>query len=102
VGSEDSSENPVPTFSLKVDRNGTQEFVRIGFRKYGHAAVLIQSRRNGGAWETLGIDFGSPYNDERPLLVATAPEIREYRLQFYDGSAGHGDFTAVQSISVAP
>ena len=54
------------------------------------------------AWEMLGIDLESPYIDQRPLLVATQPEVREYRLQFYEDAGPSGDFTAVQSITVSP
>lgn len=102
VGAEDSAENPVPTFTLKVERGETSEVVRIVFRKYGRPGVAIYSRRGGGAWELLAIDLNSPYLDERPLLVPTQPEAREYRLQYYEADAPVGDFTAIAGVSVAP
>ncbi|MEK0451275.1 MAG: hypothetical protein RL088_3543 [Verrucomicrobiota bacterium] len=102
VGAEDSAENPVPTFSLKVERGEGCECVRVAFKKYGRAGVVIHSRRNGGAWEMLAIDLSSPYLDERALLVPTAPEIREYRLQFFDGAGATGEFSPTQSVTVAP
>jgi hypothetical protein len=102
VGPEESAEHPVPEFSLKVERGSGCECVRVSFKKFGHAGVVIYCRRNGGAWEMLGIDLTSPYLDERALLVPTAPETREYRLQFFDGSGGTGDFSPTQSVSVAP
>jgi len=40
--------------------------------------------------------------DERPLLVAGQPEVREYRLQYYDDAGPAGDFTPVQSVTVTP
>ncbi|MCE9610411.1 MAG: hypothetical protein K8R23_09480 [Chthoniobacter sp.] len=102
VGSEETAENLVPSFTLKVERGDTSEVVRVAFRKYGRPGVAIYSRRNGGAWELLAIDLASPYLDARPLLVATAPETREYRLQYYEAEAPVGDFTAIASVTVAP
>lgn len=102
VGAEDAAENPVPTFTLKVERGSACECVRVAFKKYGHAGVVVHCRRNGGAWEMLAIDLASPYLDERPLLVPTAPEVREYRLQFFDGSGATGEFSPTQSVTVAP
>lgn len=102
VGAEETATAPLPTFTLKVERAGGCECVKIIFKKYGHEGVLIQSRRGGGAWETLGMDTSTPYLDERPLLVPTAPEVREYRLQFYDDAQPASGFTDVASVTVAP
>lgn len=102
VGQEDAAEHPVPEFSLKQERGEGCQCVRIIFKKFGRQGVVIYSRRGGGAWEMLGIDLASPYLDERPLLAAGAPEVREYRLQYYDDAAPTGDFTPVQSITVTP
>lgn len=102
VGQEDATENPLPTFTLAVERMGGCECVRIFFKKYGRQGVVIHGRRGGGAWEMLAIDLSSPYHDERPLLAAGQPEVREYRLQFYDDAAPVGDFTPVQSAAVTP
>jgi len=92
----------VPTFTLKVERGDGSEVVKVAFRKYGRPGVAIYSRRGGTAWELLAIDLSSPYNDERPLLAAGVPEIREYKLQYYDDAAPTGDFTEVQSVTVSP
>jgi hypothetical protein len=102
VGAEDSTENPVPTFTLKVERGDSSEVVKIIFRKYGRPGVAIYCRRGGGAWELLAIDLASPYLDARPLLAPGVPETREYRLQYYEAEAPVGDFTAIASVSVAP
>ena len=64
--------------------------------------VVIESRRNGGAWEMLGIDTTSPYMDERPLLNPTAPEVREYRMRFWDKGTPNGDWTDVAKVTVSP
>jgi hypothetical protein len=102
VGAEASTENLVPTFTLKVERGETCEVVKVTFRKYGRPGVAIYCRRGGGAWELLAIDLASPYLDARPLLVATQPETREYRLQYYEAESPVGEFTAIASVTVAP
>lgn len=91
----------LPEFTLLVETGSGCECVRIRFKKYGRLGVVVECRRNGGAWEALGIDTESPYLDERPLLVAGAPEVREYRLRFWDG-APTGDYTPVQRVTVGP
>ena len=102
VGEEDTAENPLPDFSLKIERAGGCECVKVIFKKYGRQGVVIYGRRGGGDWELLAIDLASPYLDERPLLAAGVPEIREYKLQYYDNAAPQGGFTAVQSVTVTP
>ena len=93
---------PLPAFTLKTERGTAGEAVKIVFKKYGRQGVVIFSKRGSGGWEMLAIDLSSPYLDDRPLLVAGQPEVREYRLQFYDDSAPVGDFTDVASATVAP
>jgi hypothetical protein len=103
VGQEDSAEHPLPEFTTEVERgSGSCQCVKIRFKKFGRQGVVIQSRRGGGAWEMLAIDLASPYLDERPLLVAGQPEMREYRLQFYDDAAPTGGFTDVATVTVTP
>jgi hypothetical protein len=102
VGQEDATEHPLPEFTLKQERGDGCQCVKVSFKKFGRQGVVIYSRRGGGAWEMLGIDLTSPYMDERPLLAAGQPEVREYRLQYYDDAAPSGDFTPVQSVSVTP
>lgn len=102
VGAEASGEHPLPTFTLKVERGDGCECVRLSFRKYGRPGVAIHGRRGTGAWEMLAIDLSSPYLDERPLLAPSTPEVREYRLQYYETDGPTGDFTPVASVTVGP
>ncbi|MGB8166848.1 MAG: hypothetical protein WCF18_05115 [Chthoniobacteraceae bacterium] len=102
IGSEDTTEHPVPEFTLSVERGGGCQCVKVMFKKFGKPGVVVYSRRAGGVWEKLGIDLTSPYLDERPLLVATQPEIREYRLQYFDGDQPTGEMTEVQTVTVSP
>ena len=74
--------------------------MRLDFTKFNHQGVHIGSRRNNGAWELLGIDTEKPYVDDRPLLAANTPEIREYRLRFWDKGQANGDWSPVQRATV--
>lgn len=102
VGQEDTTENALPTFTLKAEMGLDCQCVRIRFKKFGRMGVAIYSRRGGGAWEFLGIDTESPYLDERALLVPGQPEMREYRMRFWDKGAETGEWTDTASITVAP
>jgi hypothetical protein len=101
IGSEAPPPPPVPAFSLFMLMGGLCQCVEIRFRKHGYPGVFIQSRRGPGDWEDLGIDMKTPFLDERPLLSASVPEIREYRLRFWDGTP-IGDWSPVQRTTVAP
>ena len=76
--------------------------MKLTFYKYNHMGVYIEGRRGTGAWEFLAIDTESPYEDERPLLVAGAPEVREYRMRFWDKGTPNGDWTDVVKVTVSP
>jgi hypothetical protein len=59
--------------------------VVLTFKKAGYPGVLIQQETGAGtAWTTLAITTSSPYHDVRPLAVAGVPEMRRYRLCFWD------------------
>ena len=104
IGAEEPSSQTAPKLRLAVEQGGGCECVKIGFVKYGHMGVFIESRRGGAGapWEFLGIDTESPYMDERPLAVATAPEVREYRVRFWDKGTPNGDWCDVGKVTVAP
>ncbi len=102
IAPEDTSDHPVPVVKLELlDGDGHQN-VKINFTKYGHMGVYIESRRGAGAFEFLGIDTESPYQDERPLLTAGQPEVREYRLRYWDKGTPNGDWTDLAKVTVAP
>jgi hypothetical protein len=101
IGSEDSVDHPSPTIKLTLGAGADVQVVNIAFRKFGHMGVHLECRRNGGAWEFLAIDTESPYTDERPLLVAGTPEVREYRARFWDKGTPNGDWTDVAKVTVA-
>jgi hypothetical protein len=101
IGSEDAADHPSPTLKLTVDAGTVCQCVDIVFVKFGHMGVYLESRRNGGAWEFLAIYTESPYMDERPLLVAGVPEIREYRARFWDKGTPNGEWTDVARTTVS-
>ena len=102
VGSEDTVEHPLPKFTAEVLQGMGSQMVKLVFFKYTHAGVYIECRRNGGAWEFLGIDTDSPYMDERALLTPGIPEVREYRMRFWDKGIPNGDWTDVAKVTVSP
>jgi len=102
VGSEEV-ERETPKFSVSLEQGTGCQCVKLGFFKYGHMGVYIESRRGAsGLWELLAIDTESPYLDERPLLVAGTPEVREYRMRFWDKGTPNGPWTTVASVTVSP
>ena len=102
IGAEDTAEHASPTIKLVAEPGGLCQCVKIGFVKFGHMGVYLEGRRNGGAWEFIGIDTESPYMDERTLLVNGTPEIREYRARFWDKGTPNGEWTDVAKVTVAP
>jgi hypothetical protein len=101
IGSE-ATEKALPKFSADLVQGAGCQCVKLTFSKYGHMGVYIEGKRGTGIWELLGIDTESPYMDERPLLVAGAPEVREYRMRFWDKGTPNGDWTDVVKVTVSP
>jgi hypothetical protein len=96
------TEKPVPKVAAALEQGSICQCVRLTFAKYTHMGVHIESRRGAGAFEFLAVDTESPYLDERPLLVAGQPEIREYRMRFWDKGTPNGDWTDVVKVTVSP
>lgn len=91
-----------PEFSLKVEQGSGVQVVKVRFKKGGHMGVAIYSRRTGGDWVLLYVSTTSPYTDARPLAAAGVPEVREYRMRFWDDGEENGEWSAVQKETVAP
>jgi hypothetical protein len=101
VGSQET-EKPTPKFAATPEQGSGCQCVKLTFFKYTHMGVYIESRRGNGAWEFLAIDTESPYDDERPLLVPGVPEVREYRMRFWDKGTPNGEWTDVVKVTVSP
>jgi len=102
IGNTPGAANATPRFRAEILQGSGVQTVNLTFFKYGHMGGYIESRRGNGAFEFLAIDTESPYLDERPLLVAGTPEVREYRMRFWDKGTPNGDWTDVVKVSVAP
>jgi len=48
----------------------------------------------------LGADNSKPHYDTRPLIDPNLPEVREYRLRWWDKGEPNGEFGPVQKIVV--
>jgi hypothetical protein len=92
----------MPEFSVIYDHSSGKERVKMLFTKYEHEGVSIESRRNGGEWESMGIATTKPWYDDRSMLTKGIPEVREYRLCWWDKNHANGEFTPVQKITVGP
>ena len=101
IGAEETAK-AMPKFLTELLQGTGCQCAKLTFYKYGHMGVYIESRRGTGAWEMLGIDTDSPYTDERPLLAAGQPEVREYRMRFWDKGTPNGDWTDVAKVTVSP
>lgn len=102
ISGQDNTVHIIPEFSAAVERNGGMERVKILFTKYTHDGISIDTRRNNGDWEHLAIAMVKPWYDERTLQIAGTPEIREYRVCWWDKGIANGGFSPVQRITVGP
>lgn len=102
IGSEDATVQDRPKFTLTLEQGAGCQCVRSKFFKYNHMGVYIECRRGTEDFTFLAIDTESPYLDERPLLVAGVPEVREYRFRFWDKGTPNGPWTDVASVTVSP
>jgi hypothetical protein len=74
------------------------------FRKLATSeGVNIYSRRDGGTdLEFLARDAVPPYVDNRPMLVAGKPELREYKAVFVGGDKEVSQFSDETTVNCAP
>lgn len=97
----EETDHPTPKITLKVGQGPGCQCVEFSIIKYTHEGVVIEGRR-GGAWEQVGVTTARTFTDERPLLVASQPEVREYRVRYWDKGIANGPWTDVQKVTVAP
>ena len=102
VSGFDATEHLTPAYTVTTERGAHIEQASINFTKFGHDGVSIEGRRNQGDWEFLAISMLKPWLDTRALLNPLLPEIREYRLRFWDKGDANGEHTAVQRVTVGP
>ena len=98
---EDTREFPVPTFKIRVAAGDPNQKVIIRYSRHGQSAVFIQCQVGDGDWDAGTISGRSVYEDTRPLLVPGQPELRRYRLRYWQGEP-FGDWTDVVTVTVGP
>ena len=85
-----------PTATLSVE-NG--HVVRLNVFKDGHQSVIVCCQRNGDAQPVrLGVFNRATVLDERPNVNPTAPEWRDYTLQYQDDDAPVGVLSDVLRV----
>ena len=93
--------HPSPTVKYQLLAGETCQQVQFNFVKHGHQGVILECQRGTGPNEFVGIGTETPYVDERPLLVPGQPEIRTYRLRFWDKGTPNGEWVVLK-ITVGP
>lgn len=76
--------------------------VDVRIAKGGYSVLAVDSRRNGGAWEQIGISQVSLFSDTRTPLTPGEAEVREYRVQGMLGNSRTGPVSDVASASTIP
>jgi hypothetical protein len=100
IGTSTAAADLPPDLTARVEQGNGQQRVVLTYTKRGHAGAHIESRRNGGPWEFLGINVVKPHVDERPLLVAGTPEVREFHVRYWDKGEAVGEYSQVAKVTV--
>ncbi len=84
-------------------KSGPGGVVELDFDKSISDGVNIYAKRDGDAdFVFLARDTASPYIDNRPLLVATKPELREYKAVYVQSDVEIGLFSDEVVVNCAP
>ena len=107
VGSEEPAppppgDGPTPRITVTAIAGDTFQYVRCKFFKDGHQNVAFQCRRGNGDWEDIVVSNKSPFIDDRPLLVPTQAEIREFRARFVDNNLPSSGWCDVAKVTISP
>jgi hypothetical protein len=97
-----SAARAVPSIKPKVVNGSSNEAVQLGFIKNGHMGVWIEYQRAERPWEYVNIVTESPYLDDRALEVAGVPEVRRYRMRYWDKGEPSSDWSDVLTVTVGP
>ena len=84
-------------------KSGSGGVVELDFDKSISDGVNIYAKRDGDVdFVFLARDTASPYIDNRPLLVATKPGLREYKAVYVQSDAEIGLFSDEVVVNCAP
>lgn len=97
----DTREFPVPTFKIRVATGPVNQKVILRYSRHDQPGVFIQCQVGEGQWDEGRIAMGSVHEDTRPLQVPGEPEVRHYRMRYWDGKP-FGDWTDVATVTVGP
>src|SRR5206468_3719273 len=101
-GNGDRKEN-LCSLCFLLFKSGPGGVVQLDFDKSISDGVNIYAKRDGDAdFVFLARDTASPYIDNRPLLVATKPELREYKAVYVQSDAEIGLFSDEVVVNCAP
>ena len=95
------ADHPVPTCKLRVGSGDQNQHVFMRYFPRGRPGVFIQCRIGEGDWDQGVTGTGTTYVDKRPLAVPGQPEVRHYRLCYWDGGPV-GEWTDVITLTVGP
>lgn len=102
VGPEDTTNLTTSKPDLSGD-DQTGGNVELQFNKSISDGVNIYSQRDGDAgFVFLARDTASPYVDNRPLLVAGKPEMRNYKAKYVSNDAEIGLFSNELVVTCQP
>ena len=101
VAQKDSVDQPLPTFKIRVAPGDVSQKVIIRYSRHGRPGVFIQCKVGDGDWDwdEGTVAMRSVYEDTRPLRVPGQPELRHYRLRYWDAKP-FGDWTDVVTVTV--
>lgn len=103
IGTAAAKGETAPTVWLELVQGERGQSVQIHFLKRGHQGVHIECRRGGEKdFSYLGNNTRRPFVDDRPLPNPEQPEVREYRLRFWDKGEAIGEWSQVQKITLVP
>lgn len=97
VAAEDTVVLTAPVLTVKMEGGSPV----IGFKKGKSDGIKLYSRRGAETeFSFLAVDTKSPYVDNRPKLIPSAPEKRDYQAFFVVDDQQVGEESAVKSITV--
>lgn len=97
---DDDNSNAKPTTSGTAVTGSVN---RIDWTKGRFDGVFIESQRDDETvWERIGFDMRSPYEDDRPPLVAGKPEERRYRLIYFIDNQPAGVWSDIITVITKP
>lgn len=88
-----------PTVTIRKVILGQVE-LRIGLGN--RRVAIVEGRRNGSAWETIGYASQMRFIDERPNMTSGLPEYREYRVTGILQNRPSGQPSDIVGVSTLP